>query len=89
MDFNPHQFQVAALLLITMQQQDSQLVQIPTGEGKSIVLAILAIYIAKKYETPVVISCQSSYLCLRGSKNFQNLFAKFEVEQLIAYRTFN
>jgi preprotein translocase subunit SecA len=88
-DINPHPVQVAALLLLTTKQQDSQLVQILTGEGKSIVLATLAIYIAKKDETPVVVSCYSSYLCQRDSKNFQSLFAKFNVGHLIAYHTFN
>ena len=51
-------------------------------------LATLAIFIAKS-DTPVVVSCYSSYLCVRDSKAFQYLFFKFKVTQLITYNTFN
>ncbi len=91
-DISPHPVQVVALLLLTMtsptDELKSQLVQILTGEGKSIVLATLAIYIATT-EVPVVVSCYSAYLCDRDAKNFQALFGKFAVTQLISYNTFN
>lgn len=92
MDISPHPVQVVALLILTKRgptdELRSQLVQILTGEGKSIVLATLAIYIAN-IGVPVVVSCYSAYLCDRDAKNFQALFAKFGVTHMIAYHTFN
>jgi hypothetical protein len=71
-EINPHPVQVAALLLLTRNPDElkSQLAQILTGEGKSIVLATLAIFIAKS-DTPVVVSCYSSYLSERDFNSFQ------------------
>jgi hypothetical protein len=91
LEINPHPVQVVALLLLTKttgSELRSQLIQILTGEGKSIVLATLAIYIAKTGVNAVV-SCYSAYLCERDSKNFQQLFLKFKVTDRIAYNTFN
>lgn len=66
----------------------SQLCQVLTGEGKSIVLATLAIYFAK-LDKNVVVSCYSSYLCDRDYKSFDDLFTRFKVKELISYMTFN
>lgn len=66
----------------------SQLSQVLTGEGKSIVLATLAIYFAKM-DKNVIVSCYSSYLCERDYKSFDDLFTRFRVKELISYMTFN
>jgi preprotein translocase subunit SecA len=64
------------------------LVQIKTGEGKSVVLAIVSIIFALNgFE--VNCACYSNYLSKRDFNDFQKLFNKLGVTEHIKYGTFN
>ena len=57
-----------------------------TGEGKSIILGILAAYFAFiGYNVDVV--CYSPYLSERDYKSFENLFKELKIEDKIKYAT--
>jgi hypothetical protein len=63
-----------------------RLVELKTGEGKSIVLGVTASILALwGYAVDVV--CYSSYLSQRDLNAFRRMFADFEVENLIWYGT--
>jgi hypothetical protein len=65
----------------------SHLAEIPTGEGKSITLAVTAIILALLgYE--VDCACYSNYLSQRDYEAFYPLFCAFGVEKKIFYGTF-
>ena len=65
----------------------STLVQILTGEGKSLILGILStIYALLGFNVDVV--CYSNYLSKRDEKAFEFLFKALEVEDKIHYGTF-
>jgi preprotein translocase subunit SecA len=63
------------------------MVQVSTGEGKSVILGIISTYLAlvgfKVYE-----ACYSNYLSERDYLDFENLFNLFGVKDKIFYRTF-
>lgn len=66
----------------------NNLVQIRTGEGKSVVLAIVSIIFALNgFE--VNCACYSNYLSERDYNDFQKLFNKLGVTEYIKYGTFN
>lgn len=63
------------------------MIEILTGEGKSIVLGVLSIVLAKLgYNVKCV--CYSEYLSTRDRDSFEDLFVKFEVLNFIQYNTF-
>eukprot|EP01035_Chromulina_nebulosa_P020866 gene20866-27044_t len=61
--------------------------EIKTGEGKSIVLAVLSIVLAL-LNFDVDIACYSSYLTERDRDSFKDLFAAFGIKDQIKYDTF-
>lgn len=66
----------------------NNLIQIRTGEGKSVVLAIVSmIFALNGFE--VNCACYSSYLSERDYNDFQKLFNKLGVIKYIKYGTFN
>mmetsp|Transcript_1307 Transcript_1307/g.2561 ORF Transcript_1307/g.2561 Transcript_1307/m.2561 type:complete len:1973 (-) Transcript_1307:280-6198(-) len=67
---------------------DNQFVQLSTGEGKSVILAVASIVLALcGYR--VDCACYSDYLSRRDFDAFRFLFQKFRVEKHISYGTFN
>lgn len=89
----PHMSQIVAILILVGAVKSSsalknQLVQVLTGEGKSIVLAGVCCYFAlKKYK--VYCACYSEYLSQRDQKAFNELFYILNVETEISYGIFN
>ncbi|KAL4467243.1 hypothetical protein ABPG72_005868 [Tetrahymena utriculariae] len=68
-------------------QIDNQLIQVSTGEGKSIILGILSTILALLgYNIKVV--CYSYHLSDRDFKDFQNLFDLLKIQENIKYGTF-
>lgn len=66
----------------------NHLVQIRTGEGKSITLAISAILFALSgYD--VSVACYSEYLSVRDHSDFKAMFSEFKVQEKIHYSTFH
>jgi SecA DEAD-like domain len=63
----------------------NHVVQIGTGEGKSVTVAVSAIVLA--LEVDVV--CYSQYLTDRDLKSFEYMFDAFRLKRLISYGTFN
>jgi hypothetical protein len=64
------------------------LIQINTGEGKSIALGFTAIVLAKLgYQVDVV--CYSEYLSVRDFESFKKIFERLDVLQQIKYSAFN
>lgn len=62
--------------------------EVLTGEGKSIILATLSCFFAKKgYK--VSVACYAEHLSKRDYANFTRLFTYFEVKDSIFYGTFN
>ena len=65
---------------------ENQLIEIKTGEGKSITLGVCAIFFALMgYEIDVV--CYSKILSSRDENDFKNLFDSFNVAHKIHYNT--
>jgi len=64
------------------------LVEIKTGEGKSVILAVTAIILAL-LGFEVSCACYSEYLSDRDFQSFFGLFDAFEVKQQINYGTFH
>jgi hypothetical protein len=67
---------------------DFQLVQILTGEGKSVTLAVTSTVLAL-LGFDVDCACYSNYLSQRDRKAFQTMFTGFGVDKSIKYGTFN
>ncbi len=89
----PHPVQILALILLIERAKPSlkvlsQLAQINTGEGKSIILATMATYYAR-LGFVVNVACYSDYLSKRDYKEFEFLFEAFKVHNKIKYGTFN
>ena len=92
----PSCMQVISILLMLGNDNDdiivgkmlkNHVVQIPTGEGKSIVLGVLSIILSLLgYRTYCV--CYRSYLSTRDYKEFADLFHDFGVTEFIEYGTF-
>jgi len=66
----------------------NHLVEIFTGEGKSITLAVTAAVLAL-LGFDVACACYSEYLSKRDYDSFQPLFKKFRIDEYISYGTFN
>lgn len=91
----PHAAQVVACwIMLNVHHADDfhslqhHLTQLGTGEGKSIVLGVVATMLALwGYSVDVV--CYSSYLSNRDLKAFREMFAAFDVDRWIWYGTIN
>ena len=71
-----------------MAELANNLIQIGTGEGKSVVLAVAScIFALLGFE--VNCSCYSEELSKRDKENFSNLFRSLKIEKRIRYGTFN
>eukprot|EP01083_Nonionella_stella_P275128 934312_1 len=66
----------------------NNLVEVGTGEGKSVIMAITAIILAL-LDFDVYCACYSELLSKRDQKAFNDLFNKFGVQNNIQYQTFN
>ncbi len=64
------------------------MVQIGTGEGKSVTLAITSIILAL-LGIDVYCACYSSQLSKRDYKDFEEIFGDLGVKDKISYGTFN
>lgn len=91
----PHAAQVVSILLLLgindineENRINNHLLQIKTGEGKSVTIAITAI-ILSLLGYRIDIACYSVYLASRDEKNFIKLFKLFKVDPLITYSNFN
>ncbi|CAL6013558.1 Helicase-related_protein [Hexamita inflata] len=88
----PHAAQVVAIFsLLGIDQSNqlkNQLIQVLTGEGKSVILAVTAIVLAIM-GFDVNCACYSEYLSLRDFESFTDLFNAFNVRDNIVYGTFN
>lgn len=91
----PHSAQVLSILRLfgvdegagdTMDLRN-QLVEIRTGEGKSVTLAITSIVLAL-LGFDVSVACYSAYLSERDKQSFKSLFGAFNVAADIEYGTF-
>eukprot|EP00463_Aulacantha_scolymantha_P000498 TRINITY_DN1303_c0_g1_i1.p1 TRINITY_DN1303_c0_g1~~TRINITY_DN1303_c0_g1_i1.p1 ORF type:complete len:127 (-),score=14.91 TRINITY_DN1303_c0_g1_i1:13-393(-) len=67
---------------------ENNLVEIGTGEGKSITLALTAILLAL-FGFDIYCACYSSYLSERDSAEFKWMFDILSVSDYIHYGTFN
>jgi predicted transcriptional regulator len=66
----------------------NHVVQIGTGEGKSVTVAVSAILLALLgFEVDVV--CYSEYLTDRDKQSFEHMFDAFRLKKLISYGTFD
>ncbi|CAL6043161.1 Helicase-related_protein [Hexamita inflata] len=88
----PHPAQVVAIFsLLGIDQSNqlkNQLIQVLTGEGKSVILAVTAIVLAIM-GFDVNCACYSEYLSQRDYESFTDLFNAFNVRDNIVYGTFN
>ena len=66
----------------------NNLVQIGTGEGKSVVMAVTACVFAM-LGASVMCSCYSKYLSARDQRDFASVFQALGIEERIDYGTFN
>ncbi|CAL6025644.1 Conserved_hypothetical protein [Hexamita inflata] len=87
----PHPAQVVAIFsLLGIDQSNqlkNQLIQVLTGEGKSVILAVTAIVLAIM-GFDVNCACYSEYLSQRDFEQFQTIFELFGVKENIDYGTF-
>jgi len=89
----PHAAQVISIFRIlgvgaTKEDLQNNLVQIGTGEGKSVTLAVTACVLAL-LGFDVSCACYSQYLCDRDYEAFKGLFELLGLGQNIHYGTFN
>ncbi len=63
------------------------MVQVSTGEGKSVILGILSAFLALVGFT-VYEACYYLYLSKRDHKDFENLFINLKVDKKIRYNVF-
>jgi hypothetical protein len=66
----------------------NQFIQIGTGEGKSVTIAVAACVFAL-LGMSVDCTCYSTHLCQRDHAAFRELFKEFEVAKYITYQTFD
>jgi hypothetical protein len=90
--WKPHAGQIISILrILCLDQAPSRLthnlVEIGTGEGKSVTLAITSI-ILSLLGMDVSCACYSKYLSDRDQKSFERLFLLFGVQEHIRYGTF-
>ncbi len=65
---------------------DGHMLQVGTGEGKSVLLGILSCFLAM-IGIQVRCACYSKLLSQRDEKDFEQLFIQFNVKHLIVYST--
>jgi hypothetical protein len=87
----PHPAQVLAILTLLncepsmeYRQLKNHIIQILTGEGKSVVLGVTSVVLALT-GCEVCCVCYSSYLSGRDFKDFKGMFAHFGVEENVVY----
>ncbi len=66
----------------------NNLVQIKTGEGKSVTLAVISIILAL-HGFEIKCACYSKYLSERDYEAFSPLFRELNLQDKITYGTFN
>ena len=82
----PHPVQVVSIFMLISSKIENKLIQIKTGEGKSITLGVCSIIFALMgYETDVV--CYSNILSKRDEEAFNEIFQLFKVDSKIHYNT--
>ncbi len=69
---------------VEVDMMEGHMTQVGTGEGKSVILAILSCFLALT-GVRVRCACYSVQLSSRDYKQFQDLFVKFKVDQSITY----
>lgn len=89
----PHPGQVNAIMHMLMthtpeQDLESQFAQVLTGEGKSVVIALLASILALRGFN-VNVACYSQYLTSRDYQDFEWMFKLLGIEKYVQYGTFN
>mmetsp|Transcript_35881 Transcript_35881/g.34939 ORF Transcript_35881/g.34939 Transcript_35881/m.34939 type:complete len:107 (+) Transcript_35881:22-342(+) len=75
-------------LFNTKEKLENNLVEIGTGEGKSVTLAVTSAILALLGIEAFSV-CYSSYLCRRDYNEFLNFFQQLGVNNDIRYYTFN
>ncbi|XP_001653604.2 uncharacterized protein LOC5571300 isoform X2 [Aedes aegypti] len=89
----PHTIQILSILrLLSIDEGitgvQKHLAQILTGQGKSVVLGLVAAMLAL-FDHDVVVVCYSRYLANRDYNDFEDLFKTFSVDSKIYYQTFD
>eukprot|EP01083_Nonionella_stella_P027034 74350_1 len=84
---------IICILCLDIDKKESKklinnLVEVGTGEGKSVIMAVTAIVLAL-LDFDVYCACYSELLSKRDQKAFNDLFNKFAVQNNIQYQTFN
>ena len=89
--YKPHAVQMLTLFRMLELKNGkffNQLVQVLTGEGKSVILGTLScIFALKGYDVNCI--CYSSYLSARDYDDFKEIFQTFKVDKFITYSTIN
>jgi len=67
----------------------NNLVQVGTGEGKSLVMAIVATTLTLLFDIEVKCACYSEYLSQRDYRAFLPMFQSLGVKDRVSYGTFN
>ena len=90
----PHCCQVLSIFVLLGLQDgpkispDGHLIQVKTGQGKSVLLGVLATLLAvNNYDVDCV--CYSKYLSSRDEASFAAVFDAFKVKDRVKYDTFN
>ena len=87
--YQPHAVQMLTLFRMLELKNGNffnQLVQVLTGEGKSVILGTLScIFALKGYDVNCI--CYSSYLSARDYDDFKEIFQTFKVDKFITYST--
>ncbi|XP_065095223.1 uncharacterized protein LOC135717194 [Ochlerotatus camptorhynchus] len=91
--FNPHCIQILCILRLLSADKadegiDKHLAQVLTGQGKSLVLGLLAALFALTGHR-VHIACYSEYLAKRDEQDFLTFFETFDVAEDVTYGTFD
>jgi len=85
----PHPIQVLCFFRLLERTNDthtSQLIEVLTGEGKSVVLGVVATYFGL-HGFDVYSICYSQYLSDRDHEDFMEVFEVFDVQDRITYST--
>ena len=93
--YKPHAAQVICIFLLLCFDKPStdkiiavnRLAEVKTGEGKSITLAVLSMYLAL-FNYEVHCACYSEILSIRDEQEFKDLFCSLRVDKRIKYGIF-
>ncbi|XP_058830152.1 uncharacterized protein LOC131689225 [Topomyia yanbarensis] len=88
----PHCIQILCILRLLSADDDElgvekHLAQVLTGQGKSLILGLTAAVLAL-FGHSVQIMCYSRYLASRDADDFNGLYERFSVDNMISYDTF-